>query len=512
MISVKGKIFLIILGVFLGAVLLELGLRTAGGIFLFLQEYRNRISIKHKGTYRIMCLGESTTAFGGNDAYPQQLEEVLNQQNIGIKFSVINKGVSSDTSTILSQLENNLDCYRPNMVIAMMGINDCGETKAYDDVFNKKNTKFTKTLQIYKLINLLKVHIVNKVKQKGIYMFKKHITSRACESSSSRGETKPILLLSRFRNAISDNSDKYLILGGWYYDQGKYAQAEEMFKKAIKINPCNIEAYNELGMCYTDQGRYDRAEEMFKKVIAIEPNEHHSYQALGFWYWTQKKYAQAEEIFKKAFEINPKDEDSYIDIGWWYGVASGLGEYDKAEEMIKKAIEINPLSDFAYCSLGDCYFHQEKYAQAEEMFKRAIEINPWDTEGYGALALCYQAQGKCELAGEYFREANELETCNPITCHNYQKLQEITAKRKIVFVCMQYPMRDVKILKKMFLERKDIIFIDNQRVFKKALEQGKIGEYFSDMFGGNFGHCTKKGNRLLAENIANVILKESFNK
>lgn len=37
-------------------------------------------------------------------------------------------------------------------------------------------------------------------------------------------------------------------------------------------------------------------------------------------------------------------------------------------------------------------------------------------------------------------------------------------------------------------------------------------EYFGDMFAGDFGHCTKKGNRLLAENIANVILKEVFGK
>jgi len=32
------------------------------------------------------------------------------------------------------------------------------------------------------------------------------------------------------------------------------------------------------------------------------------------------------------------------------------------------------------------------------------------------------------------------------------------------------------------------------------------------MFGGDFGHCTHKGNRLLAENIANVIFKEVFSK
>jgi hypothetical protein len=32
------------------------------------------------------------------------------------------------------------------------------------------------------------------------------------------------------------------------------------------------------------------------------------------------------------------------------------------------------------------------------------------------------------------------------------------------------------------------------------------------MFAGDFGHCTVKGNTLLAQNIADVILREVFNK
>ena len=56
----------------------ELGLRLGGVVFLSLQEYRNVRSIMGKGEYRIMCIGESTTAFGGEDSYPAQLEKILN--------------------------------------------------------------------------------------------------------------------------------------------------------------------------------------------------------------------------------------------------------------------------------------------------------------------------------------------------------------------------------------------------------------------------------------------------
>lgn len=112
-ISIRQKIILSIFGLFLTVVLLEAGLRIGGFVYLSLQEYRNRISLKQKGRYRILCLGESTTA-GGKESYPGQLEEILNQQNTRMQFSVINKGMSGlTTGVIVAQLEDNLDKYTP---------------------------------------------------------------------------------------------------------------------------------------------------------------------------------------------------------------------------------------------------------------------------------------------------------------------------------------------------------------------------------------------------------------
>lgn len=101
---------------------------------------------------------------------------------------------------------------------------------------------------------------------------------------------------------------------------------------------------------------------------------------------------------------------------------------------------------------------------------------------------------------------------NSLTYNNYQELKKILDRRVIKLVCVQYPMRSIGPLKKIFKNKEDIIFVDNEMIFKKALMQAKYNEYFNDLFAGDFGHCTPKGNRLLAENIANVILKECFNK
>ncbi len=73
-------------------------------------------------------------------------------------------------------------------------------------------------------------------------------------------------------------------------------------------------------------------------------------------------------------------------------------------------------------------------------------------------------------------------------------------------------MRSVETLEKIFAGEPRVLFVDNERLFKEAVTQASYREYFTDMFGGDFGHCTEKGNRLLAENIASTILKEVFGK
>jgi len=130
------------------------------------------------------------------------------------------------------------------------------------------------------------------------------------------------------------------------------------------------------------------------------------------------------------------------------------------------------------------------------------------------MSSLYEEMGKRELAREYAEKANKLrpEYYASVTVSNYRRLKEILDKRGIKLVCVQYPMRHVEPLKKIFEKDKDVIFVNNERVFREAVKERGYKEYFRDMFGGNFGHCTEKGNRFLAENIANVILKEIFHK
>lgn len=74
---------------------------------------------------RILALGESTTdeRFAKKKAWTNQLEKQL--QDKGYKVRIINVArVGSNSALLLSRLPDQLERYRPHIVITMMGIND----------------------------------------------------------------------------------------------------------------------------------------------------------------------------------------------------------------------------------------------------------------------------------------------------------------------------------------------------------------------------------------------------
>jgi len=550
------RVILIISGIILALSMLEIGLRIGGFVFYFCQEYRNKAASNKRGTYRIICLGESTTA-AGESPYPGQLEEILNQSNIGLRFSVLNKGVIAiNSSYILQQLEANLRQYKPQMVIAMMGMND-KYIKYYEGIGAADSLLFNK-FKVYKLVRLIGKTLWGRLRgqisdncppeknHSGLGVPFDKVVSQGSQppqtnpnffsEENSLGKS-PLFKTGNFEEFMERGKlfrerkrysqavkmfesaikldplspEAYIALGWSYQFQENYPRAEEMFKKAIGLSPENLDAYLGLGTCYRNEVKYALAQEMFKKITQLSPKSYEARLGLGRAYLYQGKRLQAAEELKKAIEINPEIDSAYIELGICY---RDLKQYARAEEMFKKAIEINPREGKAHLELGWIYQYEGKISEAEEFFKKAIELDPGNDKAYAGLAILYRGLKQQETSDWYYKKANQirLENYSLLTVRNYQRIKEFLDRKGVKLVCVQYPMRSIEPLKRIFEGQSGVIFVDNERIFKEAVKRDRFKAYFMDMFGGDFGHCTRKGNRLLAENIVNTILREYFHK
>lgn len=510
--SLKQKIFLIGLSVFLTTVILEVSLRIAGKLVLMKQEYNNRTQLDNGQEYRIMCIGESTTMQGGQDAYPAQLERVLNGKNLGINFKVINKGVSGvDTGLIVSSLPDNLEKYKPHMVIAMIGINDRGNLEKGEGI-----VPFWKTFRVYKLFNLLKQHIIAKINKDD-----QNKPAETIEKVNEPTERVPPEVEQKKR-LFEENMDKLLARGIvnqknyqtffnlalQYISQLRFKEAIAIYHKLHELNPNDSMTLFFLGKSYRMVDDLENSAKYLKLGVLIDPNNPTILTELGYTYLNLYRTEEAVELFKKViYDLNVKDRPvtySFLMAGY-----IDLKKYDKAYEAFHRTIALNPKSELAYFDMEDAFVEQKEFRKAEEVLEKAVELNPDSPVFINRLAARYDHNGKKDLAKKYYDQANEIMdgSYSVYTKENYKEIIKIVKQFGAQLVCMQYPMRKLDRLKAIVGEKKDVIFIDNEKVFKEAVKKNGYDYYFKDFFAGDFGHAKPEGDKLLAENVANTILK-----
>jgi lysophospholipase L1-like esterase len=151
--KIKKYLILSISSLIVIMVSIEILLFLGGKIFLFSQEREYGKNLKNSENYRILCIGDSTTAIGGEGSWPSQLANLLNQSNK--KAVVINRGIIlADSGKMSDELEAGVDKYRPNMVILMGGINDAKKARKEKNYLTEISDFFS-NFRAYRLIREL---------------------------------------------------------------------------------------------------------------------------------------------------------------------------------------------------------------------------------------------------------------------------------------------------------------------------------------------------------------------
>ena len=93
---------------------------------------------------------------------------------------------------------------------------------------------------------------------------------------------------------------------------------------------------------------------------------------------------------------------------------------------------------------------------------------------------------------------------------NYRKIWELAQSHGCRLIAMQYPRKDVHELERAFPANSGIIFVGNAGNFGQALAHGRYWDYFIDANYKTWGHCTMKGNRLIAENLLSALRSQGL--
>jgi Flp pilus assembly protein TadD len=88
-----------------------------------------------------------------------------------------------------------------------------------------------------------------------------------------------------------------------YFRQKEYPQAIELYERALKINPDDVETYNDLGLSLFYIGQSQRAVNVLQTGVAKQPNFQRIQLTLGFVLAQTGNKEAASTAFRKAIAL-----------------------------------------------------------------------------------------------------------------------------------------------------------------------------------------------------------------
>ena len=180
----------------------------------------------------------------------------------------------------------------------------------------------------------------------------------------------------------------------------------------------------------------------------------------------------------------------------------------------KEGVLLNPYAqnnELSVKIIDKYYSGNKKPVSFDELLDTIYEDDSIKTEfRYGIKGITCMLNDQFDLGEKYLNMADteRLKYDYKEIAKKYEKILDFIIPEGITYIAMQYPVRDVESLHKIIEQTKysDFVFyVSNKNVFRTALKNEGKKEIFKDLFAWDFGHCTEYGNRLIANNLAQII-------
>lgn len=164
-----------------------------------------------------------------------------------------------------------------------------------------------------------------------------------------------------------------LYLGAIAISQREDSVAIENFKYVTENARWNVEAWVRLGGLYFDNRKYAEAEKLMTEAIQSFPHEYAVNLILGLSLAQQGKNNLAKDYLKKSTELNPQDVNSLSAYGF---TLSQLNENEEAAKYLNQALILEPDNVNLLAQLGLIYNNMNKMVESDSLYEKALRLDP----------------------------------------------------------------------------------------------------------------------------------------
>ena len=170
----------------------------------------------------------------------------------------------------------------------------------------------------------------------------------------------------------------FAVQGDVLFQERKYEQAQESYKKALAINDQVYMIWEQLLRIEVSRGEFQLAILDGNKALSIFPNQAALYLYTGIGYAQTRNYEKAANILKSALDLESEDNEVLLQIYSTLGDSyNALKKFKESDQAYMKALALDPrnsyvLNNYAYY----LSLRGENLEEAERMSKMSLEIDP----------------------------------------------------------------------------------------------------------------------------------------
>ena len=203
----------------------------------------------------------------------------------------------------------------------------------------------------------------------------------------------------------------YELLGKVYVREKNYAKAEDSFRKALSLDPDDVNAYSSLGELYLIQKASPKAIEEYENVLKVDPRSVSAHTMLGLIHDMRAESAKAEQHYREALKINPQSPVAATNLAWI--IMDSGGNLDDALRLAQTANDKLPNKATILDTMGWIYYKKGAFASAVDLLKVAVSKAPSEPAYHYHLGMAYFRADNREAARAALDQALKLNPSFP---------------------------------------------------------------------------------------------------
>jgi tetratricopeptide (TPR) repeat protein len=227
---------------------------------------------------------------------------------------------------------------------------------------------------------------------------------------------------------------KWLSEGLQHHQQGRLAQAEALYRRALEKDPKHPDTLHLLGMAAYQAGQLERAVELIGRAIAVHGTQASYHLNLGAVLQAQGKIDEAAECYERAIAIMP----NYVDAHYNLGLArQRQGRLEEAIECHQRVVGLKPDHALSYYNLGTLLHALGRWDEAVAQHEHALALRPEYADVYANLGAIRKEQGRWEEAIAHYERALAIQPNFPGALNNLGAILQIRGRSNEAVACYE---------------------------------------------------------------------------